>query len=106
MGKVSDQGMKDLMRRLVIFRLDDVQGFFLGDSSARPSSGDFEARLDFADAVLRSAEDQFRELQHTIEKYGGPKSLHPRVISPTEFTRHSACLLDETGYPLQPIGCR
>ncbi len=74
MGNVVDQGMKDQIRRRVIFPLDDVQVFL--DYSARPSSAHHESMwLDHAETRLRGAEDEFRELRTTIEKYGGPEKV-------------------------------
>ncbi len=73
---VVDQDVKDLMRRLVIFPLDDVQNFFLVDPSVHPSSADYESRwLDHAGLLLRGAEDQFQELQITIKAVGGPEKV-------------------------------
>src|SRR5437899_6310934 len=75
-GKLVDQAMKDLIRRAVIYPLNDVQTLFLGDAHSRPSAPTFETRwLDFAEIVLRGAEEQFRSLSETIDKYGGPENM-------------------------------
>lgn len=73
-SKAVDNRVKDLLRRGVIFPLDDVQGLFLGDASSRPSSPANETMwLDVAEVTLGGAERQFRSLSDLIDKYGGPE---------------------------------
>lgn len=71
LSSLNDPKAKELFRRVIIFRLDDVDGFFLGNPALRPESDDWESRwLDFGQTVLLSAEKALADLEETVKRYG------------------------------------
>ena len=68
--------MKDLLRRMVIRTLDDVDGLFLRDPQRNPSTQSYEEIwLNHAELALTAAEQQFSTFSDDIDKYGGPEKI-------------------------------
>jgi hypothetical protein len=70
-----DPGMKELLLRRVRYGLDDVNTMFLSHADQNRSPMLEKAWLDFAEATLRSALEQFQQLKTLTDKYGGPKNV-------------------------------
>jgi hypothetical protein len=76
LARVKDPDMKELLLRLVIYRLDDLDVFLFGDLQNRPSAQSYEDTwLSQADIFLTGAESQFQGLYDSIEKDGGPDNV-------------------------------
>jgi hypothetical protein len=74
--RLKDDRAKEFMRSSVFNHLDDVDGFFLGASTTRPSVEVWEPLwLDSADRILTMAENGFDKFEDQVKQYGGPENV-------------------------------
>ena len=74
--RLKDERAKEFMRMSVFHSLDDVDQFFLGDPTTRPSMEMWErVWLDSAEQILSSAEQSFAMFKAQVRQYGGPENV-------------------------------
>jgi hypothetical protein len=74
--RMTDEQAKLLVIHMVRHKLDDVDGFFLGDPGNRPSTAMHEKMwLDNAEMVLAWAEQSFVSLGTQFAAYGGAENV-------------------------------
>ncbi len=74
--RLKDERAKEFIRTSVFNSIDDVDRFFLGDPSTRPSMEMWEKMwLDSAELILSAAEQSFSKFEAQVNQYGGPETV-------------------------------
>jgi hypothetical protein len=76
MERLTDEGVRTMMKVSVLHPLDDIDGLFLGAPDIRPSvSVNEDMWLNNTEQVLTVAENEYSRLEVLINSYGGPERI-------------------------------